>query len=381
MIKFLDLQKINAQYQTELADACVRVIDSGRYILGQEVSEFEKEFSDYCQTKYCLGVANGLDALGLILRAYIELGVMEKGDEVIVPSNTYIATILSISENGLTPILVEPDINTFNLDPNLIEQAITDKTKAILTVHLYGQVNAMDQINVIAKRNKLKVIEDCAQAHGAIYLRQNNLVTTENDKGAQSRKVGSLGDAAGFSFYPGKILGALGDGGAVTTDDSELADTIAALRNYGSHKKYINQYKGMNSRLDEIQAAMLRVKLRYLDKEITARQAVAQAYLKGINNLLIDLPVVEDVNAHVWHLYVIKSKQREKLATYLSDNGVQSLIHYPIPPHQQVAYEEWNGCCFPISEKIHQEVLSIPVSSVISKDEVEIVINIMNNFK
>lgn len=370
MIPFLDLKFINAQYQEELKEACARVIDSGWYILGNEVAEFEKEFAAYCETKHCLGVANGLDALVLILRAYIELGVMQKGDEVIVPSNTYIASILAISENGLTPVLIEPDVNTFNLEPKLIEQAITEKTKAILTVHLYGQVTAMDEINAIAKKHNLKVIEDCAQAHGALYQGQDG----------KAKKVGCLADAAGFSFYPGKNLGALGDGGAVTTNDSELANTIAALRNYGSHEKYKNLYKGMNSRLDEIQAAMLRVKLRYLDKEIAARQTVAQAYLQGINNPLIELPVVEDVNAHVWHLFVIKTTQREQLANYLTEKSVKSLIHYPIPPHQQDAYQEWKGESFPIAEQIHEQVLSIPISPVITEAEVESIINVINGF-
>lgn len=369
MIPFLDLKKINAQYQNELKDACSRVIDSGWYVLGHEVAEFEKEFATYCETEHCLGVANGLDALVLILRAYIELGVMQKGDEVIVPSNTYIASILAISENGLIPVLVEPDINTFNLDPKLIEQAITAKTKAILTVHLYGQVTAMDEINQIAKKHNLKVIEDCAQAHGALY-------TGKEHKG---KKVGSLGDAAGFSFYPGKNLGALGDGGAVTTNDEELANTIAALRNYGSHEKYKNLYKGMNSRLDEIQAAMLCVKLRYLDKEIKARQTVAQAYLQGINNPLIELPIVKDINAHVWHLFVIKTNQREKLANYLTENGVQSLIHYPTPPHLQIAYSEWSEHSMPISEKIHNQVLSIPLDPTLNDENIKHIIKVINN--
>jgi dTDP-4-amino-4,6-dideoxygalactose transaminase len=365
MIPFLDLKKINAQYQNELKEACSRVIDSGWYILGNEVAEFEKEFAAFCQSEHCLGVANGLDALILILRAYIELGIMQKGDEVIVPSNTYIASILAISENGLTPVLVEPDINTFNLDPKLIEQAITPRTKAILTVHLYGQVTGMDEINAIAKTHHLKVIEDCAQAHGALY---------------KGKKVGSLGDAAGFSFYPGKNLGALGDGGAVTTNDQELANTISALRNYGSHEKYKNLYKGMNSRLDEIQAAMLRVKLAYLDKEIQARQAVAQAYLKRITNPLIELPVVEDVNAHVWHLFVIKTTRREQLANYLSENGVQTLIHYPIPPHKQGAYTEWESASFPISEVMHQQVLSLAISPLINSHEVSTIVRLINEF-
>jgi dTDP-4-amino-4,6-dideoxygalactose transaminase len=366
MIPFLDLKKINAQYQIELKEACARVIDSGWYILGNEVAEFETEYAAYCETEHCLGVANGLDALILILRAYMELGVMQRGDEVIVPSNTYIASILAISENGLTPVLVEPDINTYNLDPKLIEQAITPKTKAILTVHLYGQVTGMDEINAIAKTHQLKVIEDCAQAHGALY---------------KGKKVGSLGDAAGFSFYPGKNFGALGDGGAVTTNDGELANTIAALRNYGSHEKYKNLYKGMNSRLDEIQAAMLRVKLAYLDKEIKARQAVAKAYLQNITNPELELPIVEDVKAHVWHLFVIKTTQREQLVNYLAENGVQTLIHYPIPPHHQDAYKEWNDESFPISERIHEQVLSIPISPTITDSNINEVIAALNSFK
>jgi len=370
MIPFLDLKEINAQYADELKEACSRVIDSGWYVLGNEVTEFETEFASYCETKHCLGVANGLDALVLILRAYIEMGVIEKGDEVIVPSNTYIASILAISENGLTPVLVEPNFDNFNLDPKLIEQAITNKTKAILTVHLYGQVTAMDEINAIAKNHNLKIIEDCAQAHGALYT----------DKEGQARKVGCLGDAAGFSFYPGKNLGALGDGGAVTTNDSELAKTIYALRNYGSHEKYKNLYKGMNSRLDEIQAAMLRVKLRYLDNEISARQSVAKAYLEGVNNPKIILPVVEDHKAHVWHLFVIKTSEREKLVTYLLDNGVQSLIHYPIPPHQQGAYKEWGTERFAISEEIHNQVLSLPISPIMKKNTINEIIKIINEY-
>jgi dTDP-4-amino-4,6-dideoxygalactose transaminase len=371
MIPFLDLKEINSQYQTELKEACARVIDSGWYVLGNEVSEFEKQFAAYCETEHCLGVANGLDALVLILRAYIELGIMQKGDEVIVPSNTYIASILAISENGLTPVLVEPDINTFNLDPTLIEQAITIKTKAILTVHLYGQVTGMDEINTIAQKHNLKVIEDCAQAHGALYSGNEH----------KGKKVGGLGDAAGFSFYPGKNLGALGDGGAVTTNDKELANIIDALRNYGSHEKYKNQFKGMNSRLDEMQAAMLRVKLGHLNKEINARQAVAQAYLQGINNKLIELPIVEDVNAHVWHLFVIKTTKREQLVKYLADNGVQTLVHYPIPPHQQDAYQEWKNESFPVSEQIHEQVLSLPISPTLREKQIDDVVKLINQFK
>jgi len=365
MIPFLDLKKINAQYQTELKDACSRVIDSGWYVLGNEVAEFEKEFATYCETKYCLGVANGLDALVLILRAYIELGVMQKGDEVIVPSNTYIASILAISENGLTPVLVEPDTNTFNLDPKLIEQAITNKTKAILTVHLYGQVTGMDEIIVIAKKHNLKVIEDCAQAHGALY---------------KGKKVGSLGDAAGFSFYPGKNLGALGDGGAITTNDCELTEVLKAIRNYGSHKKYENKYQGMNSRLDEIQAAMLRVKLRYLDNETQRRVEIANAYRDGIKNPLIKLPEWSLDESHVFHLFVIKTKKRDALQKHLVDNNVQSLIHYPTPPHKQKAYSEYSSICLPITESIHEQVISLPIGPMLTDYEVEKVISCLNSF-
>jgi dTDP-4-amino-4,6-dideoxygalactose transaminase len=366
MIPFLDLKKINKQYQSELKEACSRVIDSGWYILGNEVTNFEKEFAKYCEAKHCLGVANGLDALILILRAYIEMGVMKIGDEVIVPSNTYIASILAISENGLKPVLVEPNYKTFNLDPDLIEEAITDKTKAILTVHLYGQVTSMNEINQIAKKHNLKVVEDCAQAHGAKY---------------EGKKVGSLGDAAGFSFYPGKNLGALGDAGAVTTDDDELAKTIAALRNYGSHEKYKNLYKGINSRLDEIQAAMLRVKLRYIDEEVSARQVIAQAYSKGIKNSLIELPQIDSEESSVWHLFVIRCERREELVDYLNSKGIQTLVHYPIPPHHQSAYKEWKLNTYPISEKMHNEVLSLPIYPVMEPSSVETVIDTLNEYK
>jgi dTDP-4-amino-4,6-dideoxygalactose transaminase len=370
MISFLDLKEINKQYQKELKEACLRVIDSGWYVLGKEVVEFENEFGTYCGTEHCLGVANGLDALILILRAYIEMGIMQKGDEVIVPSNTYIASMLAISENGLTPVLVEPNINTFNLDPNLIEQAITGKTKAILTVHLYGQVTAMDQINDIAKKHHLKVIEDCAQAHGALYT----------DKQGQTRKVGSLGDAAGFSFYPGKNLGALGDGGAVTTNDSELAKVITALRNYGSHEKYKNIYKGMNSRLDEIQAAMLRVKLNYLDLEVKKRKCIANRYLQEIVNKFITPPTVAYQEGHVWHLFVIRTEYRDDLKKHLSNNNIECLIHYPIQPSEQLAYKGRFDKEFPISKKIHNEVISLPISPVMSKKDVDKVINVLNCF-
>lgn len=365
MIPFLDLKGLNAQYRAELIEACTKVIDSGWYIQGSECKEFEKEFAEYCGTKYAIGVANGLDALILILRAYKELGFMEDGDEVIVPSNTYIASILAISQNNLVPVLVEPDINTYLIDPSKIEEKITSKTKAILPVHLYGQTCEMDAINKIAKKYNLKVIEDSAQSHGAYF---------------QDKRSGNLGDASGFSFYPGKNLGALGDGGAVTTNDEELANTIKALGNYGSHKKYENLYKGINSRLDEIQAAMLRVKLRYLDEETEKRREIANYYLQNIKNESIILPTVRDEDNHVWHLFVIRANKRNELQKYLLDNGIQTLIHYPIPPHKQNAYKEWKNESYPISEQIHDEILSLPISGVQSFEDTKDIINLINQF-
>ena len=365
MIPFLDLKELNTQYKAELIEACTRVIDSGWYIQGNECKEFDKEFASYCGTKYAIGVANGLDALILILRAYKELGFMKDGDEVIVPSNTYIASILAISQNNLVPVLVEPDINTYLLNPSKIEEKITSKTKAILPVHLYGQTCEMDKINEIAKKYNLKVIEDSAQSHGAYF---------------QDKRSGNLGDASGFSFYPGKNLGALGDGGAVTTNDEELANTIKALGNYGSHKKYENLYKGVNSRLDEMQAAMLRVKLRYLDNELEKRRDIANYYLENIKNENIILPVVRAESNHVWHLFVIRTSKRDELQKYLLDNGVQTLIHYPIPPHNQNAYKEWNNESYPISEQIHTEVLSLPISGVQNLENTKNIVEKLNEF-
>ena len=365
MIPFLDLKKINAQYREELIEACTSVIDSGWYIHGNECKAFEKEFSAYCGTKYTIGVANGLDALTLILKAYKELGMMQTGDEVIVPSNTYIASILAISENDLTPVLVEPDRETYLLDPDKIEEKITKKTKAIMPVHLYGQTCQMDRINQIATKYKLKVIEDSAQAHGAYF---------------GEKRSGNLGDASGFSFYPGKNLGALGDGGAITTNDEELANTIRDLANYGSHKKYENLYKGTNSRLDEIQAAMLRVKLRYLDNEIVHRREIADYYLDNIKNENIILPAVRESNNHVWHVFVIRSNKRDALQKYCLDNGIHTLIHYPIPPHKQEAYKEWSNDSYPISEQIHAEVLSLPISGVQTLEDTKKIVQVMNDF-
>lgn len=365
MIKFLDLYKINQQYESELKDAFKRVLDSGWYILGEEVKRFENDFKIYCGTKHAIGVANGLDALILIIRAYKEIGLFKDGDEIIVPANTYIASILAISANNLVPILVEPDIATYNIDPNLIESNITAKTKAILPVHLYGQLCDMDAINAIAKKHDLKVIEDCAQAHGA---RNAN------------RRAGNFGDAAGFSFYPGKNLGALGDAGAITTNDDILATAIRALLNYGSHIKYQNLYKGINSRLDELQAALLSVKLKYLDQETEVRKQIANKYIAGIYNKKILLPTVNLQEAHVWHVFVIRTSNRDELQQYLTNNNIQTVIHYPIPPHKQAAYTELSSLNLPISEQVHAELLSLPISPVMPDDQIERVIDVLNEF-
>jgi len=365
-IPFLDLKSINMQYFNEYEKAFDDVIRSGWYIQGTQVKAFEQEFADYCETKHCIGVANGLDALTLIIKAYKEMGVMQIGDEVIVPANTYIASILAISENGLTPVLVEPDIQTYNIDPALIEAKITEKTKAIMAVHLYGQVAAMNEINTIAKQHNLKVIEDSAQAHGAIY---------------NGKRTGNLGNASGFSFYPGKNLGALGDGGAITTNDDQLAEIVRALGNYGSHKKYENKYQGVNSRLDEIQAAFLRVKLKQLDNEIQKRREIAGVYLENINNENIMLPYVNDQQAHVWHLFVIRTKNRDELQKYLLGNGIQTMIHYPISAHNQNAYKSWCEQSFPTTEKLQNEVLSLPISPVINVNEVKKIASGVNEYQ
>lgn len=366
MIKFLDLKSINEAHKTELKQAFERVLDSGWYIMGAELQNFEKEFAAYCGTKHAIGVANGLDALILIIRAYKELGIFQEGDEILVPSNTYIASILAISANNMVPVLVEPDINTYNIDPTLIAEKINDKTKAILPVHLYGQLCDMDQINSIARQHNLIVIEDCAQAHGA------------KDKNGNS--AGNFGDAAGFSFYPGKNLGALGDGGAITTNNDELEQTIRALLNYGSHTKYENLYKGVNSRLDELQAAFLSVKLRRLDDETSVRRSIANRYISEIKNQKIDCPSVKYQPSHVWHLFVVRTANRTSLSEHLGKHNIQTVIHYPIPPHRQKAYEELATLELPISEKIHSEALSIPISPVMDNTEVDFIIEVLNNF-
>lgn len=363
MIKFLDLQKINAQYAEELKKVAAEVIDSGWYLLGERVKQFESSLEAFQEGGISVAVANGLDALRLIFKAYIELGIMQEGDEVIVPANTYIASVLAITDNKLIPVLVEPDLNTFNLDLNLIESKITLKTKAIMVVHLYGRACWRANLEALAKKYNLKIIEDNAQAIGA---RWNGI------------RTGNLGDAAGFSFYPGKNLGALGDSGAVTTKDIELANAIRALANYGSAQKYVNRYQGLNSRMDEIQAAFLCVKLKHVDYEIKMRKKIASYYVNNLNNPNIILPHLIENDEHVWHLFVIRTKDRNQLYDYLLKNGIQSLIHYPVPPHKQECYYEFSTLNLPITEQIHEEVLSLPISPVMSIEELQNVVNIIN---
>lgn len=366
-INFLGLKDINSQYSEELKAAANRIIESGWYLLGNEVKNFESNLAQYIGVKHAIGVANGLDALSLILRAYIEMGVMKEGDEVIVPANTFIASVLAITDNNLKPIFVEPDIDTYNLDVSLIEQHVTERTRAIMVVHLYGQVCWSAEIEAIAKKYNLKIIEDNAQAIGAVFPSSDGI----------AQKTGSLGDAAGFSFYPGKNLGALGDAGAVTTNDSELSDIIRTLANYGSKQKYMNEYRGLNSRLDEIQAAFLNVKLKYIDAENQYRNNIAHYYCETIIHPDIILPTIK--NSHVWHLFVIRHPQRNELQKYLSEQGIQTLIHYPTPPHKQPCYYEFSTLSLPITEQIHQEVLSLPISPVLTVEEQMVIINCINS--
>lgn len=367
MVKFLDLQALNLKYQESIENRILSVYRKGWYLLGEEVKTFEENLANYIGAPYVIGVANGLDALRLIFRAYIELGVMAEEDEVIVPAHTYIASLLAISENKLTPVLCEPDTETFNIDISRIEELITPKTKAIMLVHLYGRAIYSEEIVFLAKKYNLKVIEDNAQAIGA---RWGNI------------RTGALGDAAGFSFYPGKNLGALGDAGAVSCYDSQLAEVIRALGNYGSKAKYINDYKGLNSRMDEIQAAVLDEKLKYLETENASRRAISLRYCREITNENLILPSVpDDPLSHVWHLYVIRSGVRDELQNFLAKEGVQTLIHYPMPPHKQSAYKELNRLHFPKTELLHNEVLSLPISSVLSDMEIEQVIEKVNQFR
>ncbi len=365
MIPFLEFEKLNAPYKKELMEAVSEFIDAGHYILGEKVEAFEKKFSAYCGTAHAIGVANGLDALTLIIRAYKELGVFTEGDEILVPANTYIASILAVTENRLKPILVEPDINTYNINVGLLEKHITPKTKGILVVHLYGQVGYSDEMQKVADKHGLKIIEDSAQSHGAVY---------------KGRKAGNLGDASGFSLYPSKPLGALGDAGVITTNDDKLAEVIRALRNYGSHEKYHNKYQGVNSRLDEIQAAMLLVKLKYLDEENTLRRAIVKRYLAEIKNKKLILPHDPLDESHVWHLFVVRTKERDAFQQHLSECGIGTLIHYPVPPHKQPAYKEWNNASYPITEVIHDTIVSIPLHSVLKEEEINKIIEACNTF-
>jgi len=381
-IKFLDLQKINAQYAAQLKQVAADVIDSGWFLMGKQLDNFETNLAEFNGVKHAIGVANGLDALRLILKAYIDLGVMKEGDEVIVPANTYIASLLAISDNKLVPVLVEPNQKTFNIDFDLIERSITSKTKAIMVVHLYGQVCWDEKLEILAKKHNLKIIEDNAQAIGAEY---------------KGTKTGNLGDAAGFSFYPGKNLGALGDAGAVTTNDDALAEQVRALGNYGSKQKYVNEFQGLNSRLDEIQAGFLDVKLKYIDTENQYRRQIAERYLTEITNPLIQLPFPINSNVKVgenkehswhlfvvrtqaWHLFVVRTQDRNRLQKYLAENDIQTLIHYPIPPNKQLAYAAMNHLDYPITNAIHNEVLSLPISPITTQEEVTRIIAALNSY-
>jgi len=367
MIKFNDLKKINSQYTQELKTAANRVIDSGWYLLGNEVKTFETSLSNHTGVENSIAVANGLDALRLILKGYIEMNLMQAGDEIIVPANTYIASILAITDNNLIPVFVEPDNTTFNIDFEQIESKISSRTKGIMIVHLYGRVCWSLKLQELKEKYNLKIIEDNAQSIGANY---------------QNTMTGALGDAAGFSFYPGKNMGALGDSGAITTNDNELAGTVRALANYGSKKKYQNMYKGLNSRMDELQAAFLNVKLRHIDNENERRRIIAEAYVSRINNPNIELPEIpENRDEHVWHLFVVRTTNRKEFQNYLTENNIQTLIHYPIPPHKQLAYKEYESLDLPITDNIHEEVISLPMSPVLEDEEVNRVIDFVNTFR
>ena len=367
MIKFLDLEKINNRFRSEIDSEIKVILDSGWYLQGKKNEEFTTNFANFCGAKHCLGVANGLDAINLIIRAY----GFGAGDEIIVPANTYIASILAISENGCTPVLVEPSIESYNIDPELIEEKITKNTKAILIVHLYGQAVEMEKIYGIAKKYNLKIIEDSAQAHGA-----------EVNIGSKFKRVGNLGDASAFSFYPGKNLGCMGDGGAITTNDDELFEKIKAIANYGSDRKYHHIYKGVNSRLDEIQAAVLNIKLKYLEQDNRRRREISKYYRENIINPKIILPKIAPDRelGHVWHVFVVRTEERDKFQKYLSENGIQTIIHYPTPPHKQGAYKEWNNMNLPITEEIHNTIISLPISPVMTDEEVKKVVEVVNEW-
>ena len=366
MIPFLSLKDVTALHGAEISEAVQRVVNSGWYLQGAEVKRFEENYAKYIGTQHCVGVANGLDALIWIYRAYIELGMMQPGDEVIVPANTYIASILALTENGLVPVLVEPRLDTLEIDDRLIESHITSRTRSILLVHLYGRCAYTEEIGRLCKRYNLKLVEDNAQAHGCCF--------------AYGYRTGSLGDAAGHSFYPGKNLGALGDGGAVTCNDKVVADTIRTLANYGSQRKYVFKYTGRNSRLDEIQAAVLDVKLKYLDKDNEHRKSIAKIYTEGIRNPKITLPARLGDPQNVYHIYPVLCEQRDSLQAYLEQHGVQTIIHYPIPPHKQECYSQWNHLSLPITEQIHQQELSLPMSQAMTQEEAQEVVRIINAY-
>jgi len=365
-IKYFDLKQLNDSFEPELTQAIQRVLYAGWYLLGAENEAFENEFAAYCGVRHCIGVANGLDALTLVLNAWKELGQLHEGDEVIVPANTYIATILSITRSGLKPILVEPDFKTFNLNPALIEAHLTPKTKVLLPVHLYGQCADMEPINTIALKYNLKVLEDAAQGHGSIY---------------KGKRTGNLGDAAGFSFYPAKNLGCLGDGGCVTTNDPELAECVRVLANYGSSEKYVNRYKGINSRLDELQAAVLRLKLARLDNDNEKRRVIAHHYLSEIHQPCLLLPQIKEFQGANFHIFPVLSHHRNVLKHYLTSRNIQTLIHYPVPPHKQEAFQEWNNRSYPLTESIHNQILSLPISPMQTQHETDYVCQCINQFK
>jgi dTDP-4-amino-4,6-dideoxygalactose transaminase len=365
-IRYLDLKRINAPHHAEYREWLNQFLEEGWYVLGKAVSAFEKNYSDYCGSTFCIGVANGLDALTLIFRAWMEMGLLKPGDEVIVPANTYIASVLSITANGLVPVFTEPEPSTFNISPAAIEANVTPRTKAIMAVHLYGQCADMTTIMEISHKHQLLVIEDVAQAQGAMH---------------GGKTAGSLGHAAGHSFYPSKNLGALGDGGAITTDDESLYAILKMLRNYGSEKKYINQLKGVNSRLDELQAGFLNIKLRSLDDENRQRQQVAAQYISQLSNANIQLPSAAEESGHVWHIFPVMVVSRAHFRQYLMDNGIETLIHYPVPPYKQKAYAEYNHLSFPVTETIHENEVSIPLYPYMKPEEVNYVIGILNNYK
>ena len=366
MISFLDLQRVTALHSQEIHEAVAQVIDSGWYLQGEANRQFEQHYADYIGTQHCVGVANGLDALTLIYRAYIEMGVMKPGDEVIVPANTYIASILAITENGLNPVLVEPREETLELDDSLIEAAITSRTRSVMVVHLYGRCAYTEKIGELCRQHGLKLVEDNAQAHGCVYKR--------------GTRTGSLGDAAGHSFYPGKNLGALGDGGAVTTNDTALADCVRALANYGSQQKYVFRYRGRNSRLDELQAAILDMKLRHLDDDNRRRQQIASYYYDHIQHPLVRLPQRLDDSQNVYHIFPVLCTERDRLQQHLREQGVETLIHYPIPPHRQQCYSDWSTLQLPVTERIHNQELSLPMSPAMTDEEAQKVVEAINSF-